>query len=166
MAFGDVHVVYRVETDQWLVKVEGSNVNALHETKWEAVRAGRARVGTGSNGADLLVHARVPAPRTRERPAEPPRSFLEAATRDPSPGGGGSKGSSLPIQVWVSVEWEKLVGTVLPKADHSEGTRAHRHSSCAPLLHSAEGGRIAAHIAAHPLPSCRPSDATARSAPG
>jgi hypothetical protein len=62
MAFGDVHVVYRVETDQWLVKVEGSNVNALHETKWEAVRAGRARVGTGSNGAELLVHARDPRP--------------------------------------------------------------------------------------------------------
>ena len=57
MAFGDVHVVYRVETDQWLVKVEGSNVNALHETKWEAVRAGRARVRADANGAELLVHA-------------------------------------------------------------------------------------------------------------
>ena len=60
MALGDVHVLYRSEQEQWVVKVEGSNVSSLHETKWEAVSAGRARAATSAGGVDLLVHALAP----------------------------------------------------------------------------------------------------------
>jgi Uncharacterized protein conserved in bacteria (DUF2188) len=60
MAIGDVHVLYRVEIDRWVVKLEGSNVSSLHETKWAAVSAGRERARASMNGAQLLVHARHP----------------------------------------------------------------------------------------------------------
>jgi hypothetical protein len=60
MAIGDVHVLYRVEIDRWVVKLEGSNVSLLHGTKWEAVSAGRERARASTNGAQLLVHARHP----------------------------------------------------------------------------------------------------------
>lgn len=61
MALGDVHVLYRIEQERWLVKVEGSNVGSLHETKWEAVSAGRAKASTSTGGVELLVHAQAPA---------------------------------------------------------------------------------------------------------
>jgi hypothetical protein len=63
MALGDVHVLYRIEQERWVVKVEGSNVSSLHETKWEAVRAGRAKVCTSAGNVELLVHA-LPAAQT------------------------------------------------------------------------------------------------------
>ncbi len=61
MALGDVHVLYRIEQEQWIVKVEGSNVSSLHETKWEAVSAGRAKAGTSAGGVELVIHALPPA---------------------------------------------------------------------------------------------------------
>ncbi len=60
MALGDVHVLYRIEQERWVVKVEGSNVSSLHETKWEAVSAGRTRARTSAGGVELLVHAFAP----------------------------------------------------------------------------------------------------------
>jgi hypothetical protein len=60
MALGDVHVLYRMEQERWVVKVEGSNVSSLHETKWEAVSAGRAKASMSAGGVDLLVHALAP----------------------------------------------------------------------------------------------------------
>ena len=73
MSIGDVHVLYRVETDQWVVKLEGSNVSSLHETKWEAVSAGRERARGSTNGARLLVHARHPTqPAAQPQPGPVP----------------------------------------------------------------------------------------------
>jgi uncharacterized protein DUF2188 len=61
MALGDVHVLYRIEQERWVVKVEGSNVSSLHETKWEAVSAGRSKARTSAGGVELLIHALAPA---------------------------------------------------------------------------------------------------------
>jgi hypothetical protein len=61
MALGDVHVLYRIEQEQWIVKVEGSNVSSLHETKWEAVSVGRAKASTSAGGVELVIHAPAPA---------------------------------------------------------------------------------------------------------
>ena len=61
MALGDVHVLYRIEQERWVVKVEGSDVSSLHETKWEAVSAGRSKACTSAGGVELLIHALAPA---------------------------------------------------------------------------------------------------------
>ena len=60
MALGDVHVLYRIEQERWVVKVEGSNVSSLHESKWEAVSVGRAKAFTSAGGVELFVHALAP----------------------------------------------------------------------------------------------------------
>jgi hypothetical protein len=57
MAIGDVYVCYRAETEQWVVREEGSNVSMLHPSKWEALRAGCVRARGCGNGADLFVPA-------------------------------------------------------------------------------------------------------------
>jgi hypothetical protein len=49
-----------MEQERWVVKVEGSNVSSLHETKWEAVSAGRAKACASAGGVELLVHALAP----------------------------------------------------------------------------------------------------------
>jgi Uncharacterized protein conserved in bacteria (DUF2188) len=60
MALGDVHVLYSIEQERWVVKVVGSNVSTLHETKWEAVSTGRAKASRSAGGVELLVHALAP----------------------------------------------------------------------------------------------------------